>query len=55
MVGATGRRSQRVRTEQLCDPEMGRMLAEAEKTMAAYRDDDIPSETPKDATERQHE
>ena len=25
---------------QLCDPEMGKFLAEAEKTMAAYRDDD---------------
>lgn len=25
---------------QLCDPEMGKFLAEAEKTMAAYRDDE---------------
>ena len=40
---------------QLCDPEMGRILAEAEKTMAAYVDADAPAEPTKEAIEKQPE
>jgi len=41
---------------QLCDPEMGRILDEAQITMAAYADaDDAPAEPTGESTEKQRE
>jgi hypothetical protein len=40
---------------QWCDPEMGRILAEAKKTIAAYREaDDVPAERTSE-TEKERE